>query len=426
MIPDTMTDENNVSFPSGPSVPFPYETPYPQQVDLMDTMLRCLKEKPREQQQASVLLLESPTGTGKSLSLACAAMAWLRHVEQCDLRVIAPNVVEDNTTGVDWLDSWVSPEQSHNEQVQRQVLQRAQASRKALERELTFLRSKLGSRERRENMVRLAVTTARLAERKKHGKRRKIVKESTYPPHYFCVEDYRSDGDTRNGSDDDSDQEDDTRKQAVSDTAELLNGTHLDGSRDAKGTNYSVGSVHSGSGLRKIVYAARTHSQLSQFVGELRRTHWGNCVRVVALGGRQILCGNKEMRRKVGKTESAISEACLDLQKDTTSGCPLKASREAVSTLALHMLAEPCDIEDAARLGEASHTCAYYASRVSNAAEYAAYSVYLPFSNISIWLCIIAIIGGCRGGCAPVQYAPDATGEASCWTVPERITRDRR
>ena len=341
----------------------------------MDTMLRCLKEKPRDQEQASVLLLESPTGTGKSLSLACAAMAWLRHVERWDLRDIASTIVEDSTTGVDWLDSWVSPELSHKEHVQRQVLQRAQASRKALERELTLLRSKLGSRERRENMVRLAVTTARLAERRKHGKRRKILKASTSQPQDFCVEDYRSDGDTCNDSDGDSIPEDGTRRQAASETAELLNGTHLDGSRDAKGMNYSVGSVHPGSGLRKIVYAARTHSQLSQFVGELRRTHWGQNVRVVALGGRQILCGNKELRRKVGKSESAISEACLDLQKDKMSGCPLKASREAVSVLALHMLAEPCDIEDAARLGEASHTCAYYATRVSNAAEYAAYSV---------------------------------------------------
>ena len=54
----------------------------------------------------------------------------------------------------------------------------------------------------------------------------------------------------------------------------------------------TIGSVQPGSGVRKIVYAARTHSQLSQFVGELRRTAWGADLRVVALGGRKLLCGN--------------------------------------------------------------------------------------------------------------------------------------
>ncbi len=47
------------------------------------------------------------------------------------------------------------------------------------------------------------------------------------------------------------------------------------------------------------------------------------------------------------------------------SGCPFMASRSAVSTLALHLLAQPSDIEDAGRLGAVSQTCAYYASRVS-------------------------------------------------------------
>ena len=187
----------------------------------------------------------------------------------------------------------------------------------------------------------------------------------------FLLQDYRSDADGAKDSDDSDQEETMTQPHERSETAELLDGARLDGSKEAKGAEYSVGSVQPGSGLRKIVYAARTHSQLSQFVGELRRTHWGANVRVVALGGRQILCGNTEMRRKVGKSESAISEACLDLKKDAkkvkggTTGCPLLASREAVSTLALHMLAQPSDIEDAARLGEASHTCAYYGSRVS-------------------------------------------------------------
>jgi hypothetical protein len=37
----------------------------------------------------------------------------------------------------------------------------------------------------------------------------------------------------------------------------------------------------------QIIFASRTHSQLSQFVGELRRTPLAGCVSLVALGSRK-------------------------------------------------------------------------------------------------------------------------------------------
>ena len=197
---------------------------------------------------------------------------------------------------------------------------------------------------------------------------------------------------------------------ATTQASDLLDGSRLDGSKECK--EYSVANVKPGSGVRKIVYAARTHSQLSQFVGELRRTHWGSNVRVVALGGRQVLCGNTEMRRKLPNSEAAISEACLDLQKSKTSACPLLASREATSTLALHMLAQPCDIEDAARLGQASHTCAYYATRVSKKvlSNYHC-MLFIPSHAyfFTLFFCV-GITGSCRSGGTTIQYTFDAAG----------------
>ena len=98
-----------------------------------------------------------------------------------------------------------------------------------------------------------------------------------------------------------------------------------------------------------------------------------------------MLCGNTEVTgpNRI-RSEAYISEKCLDMQKGVSkkketlvsddkslkkrdgkgSSCPLLSSKEAVSTLALHMLAEPSDIEDLATIGQATHTCAYYASRV--------------------------------------------------------------
>ncbi|XP_049542517.1 regulator of telomere elongation helicase 1 homolog isoform X2 [Anopheles darlingi] len=55
----------------GVPVDFPFE-PYQVQRDYMSKLLQCL-------QQSTNGLLESPTGTGKTLSILCASLAWLVH-----------------------------------------------------------------------------------------------------------------------------------------------------------------------------------------------------------------------------------------------------------------------------------------------------------------------------------------------------------
>ena len=165
----------------------------------------------------------------------------------------------------------------------------------------------------------------------------------------------------------------------------------------------TVGGVTPNTGLRKIIYAARTHSQLSQFISELKRTHWGKDVKVVALGSRSLLCSNDQVlyssktnKKNSRRSEAEITELCLDMQKSKASGtkrinngdekkkkqptcCPYKASSDAISTLALHSLVRPSDIEDMANLGKASHTCSYYASRAALAA---AEVVVLPYNTL--------------------------------------------
>lgn len=49
---------------------FPYETPYPIQLDLMATLYSAIEAR-------SLAIIESPTGTGKTLSLLTSALTWL-------------------------------------------------------------------------------------------------------------------------------------------------------------------------------------------------------------------------------------------------------------------------------------------------------------------------------------------------------------
>lgn len=46
----------------------------------------------------------------------------------------------------------------------------------------------------------------------------------------------------------------------------------------------------------KVFFCSRTHSQLSQFVGELKRTKFATSLQTVSLGSRKTLCINPGMR----------------------------------------------------------------------------------------------------------------------------------
>lgn len=136
----------------------------------------------------------------------------------------------------------------------------------------------------------------------------------------------------------------------------------------------------------KIFYCSRTHSQLSQFVSELRRVTMppslpdelntsDKCndaeleehVKHLSLGSRKNLCINP----KVSKLENAtaINERCLELQQPGVAAehkCPYLPSKDnEASSLQFrdHTLATVKDIEDIGKVGKRIGICPYYASR---------------------------------------------------------------
>ena len=435
-----MNQEDQSEYPDVESI-FPLEKPYPQQSSLMQTIIKTLQlvdSNEESKSKANIMLLESPTGTGKSLSLACASLAWLKYREKMDLTKVSSTTQsqdsgelskasEKEKSSLDWLDSWVSPEQVRNEEHRNKLMEecisRANTAREALDKELNSIRKKiqrgLGAEGNRTNelvrAVRQQIVASAADDAKKSNvymaqnrSRKRSRQNSDVKIDDFCVEQYVSDDekqDNKNNRDywsSDTEDEDisskiesrseNFSKQNRKDPREILDGGQLDGSGFSsrhyssngnidRNRFVSIGGVKPGSGIRKIVYAARTHSQLSQFVGEIRRTKNGENVRVVTLGGRKLLCGNTDVTGpSKNRSESMITETCLDMQKGGSSTKPCSLlNKKAIPFLSLHMLAQPSDIEDLAGLGSSSNLCAYYGVRE---ALKSAEVVVLPYNTL--------------------------------------------
>jgi chromosome transmission fidelity protein 1 len=127
----------------------------------------------------------------------------------------------------------------------------------------------------------------------------------------------------------------------------------------------------------KIFFASRTHSQLSQFVSQLRLTGFPSYVdaqaeqatKHVALGSRKQLCINPTVQNM--STAQAINDACVDLQRPSGQGCEfLKSEKNPAHRPALNRFKESVvsdirDIEDLADLGRQQSICPYYALRAT-------------------------------------------------------------
>lgn len=70
---------------------FPYE-PYAIQLDLMRMIWKCIDEK-------KIGILESPTGTGKSLSIICSSLSWLRNFEENEPLRLRDKILKAENTG---------------------------------------------------------------------------------------------------------------------------------------------------------------------------------------------------------------------------------------------------------------------------------------------------------------------------------------
>ncbi|KZV26091.1 hypothetical protein F511_06017, partial [Dorcoceras hygrometricum] len=313
---------------------FPYE-PYSIQLDFMKFLYQSLD-------RGGISMLESPTGTGKTLSIICSSLQWL--VDRKNLLDSECNKMEELGDGADvdndepdWMRSFVP---------NKEVNPPERDNRKGISK----------------NRVHL------------HGKRRKREKEELMRDLFNPVEADEAAGNNKFLLQEyDSGREDGVLKRTNSEV-------HVLSSEDEEEAN-ELGQEEEVTGV-KIYFCSRTHSQLSQFISELRKTKFASELKAVSLGSRKNLCINREVQKLGNSTR--INERCLELQKkrkdgtskmkklgaerrsrckNASSGCPMLRRNKIEEFKNVVLQQEPLDIEDLVRVGLNLGSCPYYGSR---------------------------------------------------------------
>ncbi|NXC85551.1 DDX11 helicase, partial [Cercotrichas coryphoeus] len=349
--------------------PFPY-APYRIQEQFMQALYAALEA-------GRVGIFESPTGTGKSLSLICGALSWLRDWEekrrQEEERLLAqdgpspPRARPDSadtgpvspTRDPDWVTAFV---QNKEERDRVDRLKEEHIRRKKREDSLEKIRHnvqlKYAAKRKRceEDEAKRLLQLSK--EALSQGAGEGVLDQLDHNEDELILAEYESDDEKKvvSGLEED---DDDLEEEHVT----------------------------------KIYYCSRTHSQLSQFVREVQKSPFGKDTRLVSLGSRQNLCVNEEVRR-LGALQ-LINDHCMEMQKNkhekksgeenegkkrrvTRAVCPFY-SYEQMQFLRDEVLVEVKDIEQLVSLGREAKACPYYGSRF---AIPAAQLVVLPYQML--------------------------------------------
>uniref|UniRef100_A0A670JGZ7 ATP-dependent DNA helicase DDX11 n=2 Tax=Podarcis muralis TaxID=64176 RepID=A0A670JGZ7_PODMU len=334
--------------------PFPY-VPYPIQEEFMTKLYQVLET-------GKIGIFESPTGTGKSLSLICGALSWLRDFEekkrQEEARLLAngsngksakeqPGKGSQASAGEpDWITQFVQKKEER-EMVHR--LKEEQVRRKKREERLEQIR----------HNVQLKYTSKR--KRMEEEEAEQLLQLSkdmlSHPDELGTLEPL------------DRSEEDLILAEYESDEEKKV-GSRLSEEDDDE----DIEEEH----VTKIYYCSRTHSQLAQFVHEVQKSPFGKETRLVSLGSRQNLCVNEEVRH-LGAVQ-LINDRCMEMQKNkheksntgeeaegkkrrvSRTVCPFY-SYEPMQLLRDEVLVEVKDIEQLVTLGKGMKACPYYGSR---------------------------------------------------------------
>ncbi|KAJ7695957.1 helicase C-terminal domain-containing protein [Mycena rosella] len=326
-----MSEKISLTLPTPSEFPaFPYSPPYPIQVDLMRHLYESIEQK-------KVAIVESPTGTGKTLSLLCASLTWLADEKNRAKKGTLNALGTETAAGMDW--------------VLAQTRERRAREMEAEERE--YEQRLAQARKKEEAMRKMARSRVHKRAKLDHDAPSQELED---PDDIFLPEE----PDRLN--------EDDNISPAVRALmARLEKGASTNGFFDQEEEPICT----------KIYYASRTHSQLAQILPELRRlkltpvvsSHCGSSEipvaysRTVSLGSRKQLCINDEVRSKSKDLDEGCRELLGEKEAKRCQYLPPIGEETRMLDFRDQILAAPKDIEDLASVGRLAQTCPYFGSR---------------------------------------------------------------
>nr|CAH8842158.1 unnamed protein product [Trichobilharzia regenti] len=335
-----LPEENTPSIPRIPDhfIDFPYPKPYTQQLELMQTVYKTLET-------TSCGVFESPTGTGKSLSLLTASLRWLLDYNTKQLMRLDHlqgqmksmttsndnNKENNNTTVDDWIKDF-----EVNRQLKRQIEPQIE--------DLIVYQSSLQLIEK----IKLTKTPSSSLSALQLTDPPSKVKQPESTSETVDVEKLENFIKVTNEEDCDAlDADDDLflceQKPEVEQFKLLEDIDELNASEN-EFDQYSKIKQQPDNGLLRIIYCSRTHSQLGQIAKEFNKCKsLFDKVTMIQLSSRYLLCTNQQVYEL--KHSDLINIACLELNRPRNRDekqikkfkCPMH-NLSAINNLANYLL----------------------------------------------------------------------------------------